>query len=173
MQAAGRRVRAAAELAAGVELREDDLDARETGARLDVDRDAARLVADLDAAVGVEDDVDARAVPAERLVDGVVDDLPEAVHEAAGVGRADVHARALADRFESLEHLQVVGGILGGHNPQAYPRVATRRCLTRFAPPIGYAHSEMSPVRGILETMRVVVFLTCIGVLHMYEEAPR
>ena len=102
VQTAGCRVRAAAELAAGVQLREDDLDAGETGARLDVDGDAARAVAHLDAAVGVQDDVDAGAVAAERLVDGVVDDLPEAVHETAGVGRADVHAGALADRLEAL-----------------------------------------------------------------------
>jgi hypothetical protein len=60
VQTAGCRVGAAAELAAGVQLREDDLDAREPGARLDVDRDAARAVADLDAAVGVQDDVDSR-----------------------------------------------------------------------------------------------------------------
>ena len=118
----GRGVRSAAELAAGVQLGEHDLDAAEPGARLDVDRDAARAVAHLDAAVGVQDDLDARAVAAEGLVDGVVDDLPEAVHEPAGVGRADVHAGALADRFEPLQHLEMMGGVLGGHNPQGYPR---------------------------------------------------
>ena len=84
-----------------------------------------RAVVHLDAAVGVQDDVDALAVAAERLVDGVVDDLPEAVHQTARVGGADVHARALADRLEPLEHLQVMGGILGGHNPQEYPRRRT------------------------------------------------
>jgi len=104
-----------------VELGEDDLDARETGARFDVDGDAAGAVAHLDAAVGVQHDVDARAVTCEGLVDGVVDDLPDAVHEAARVGGADVHAGAFADRFQPFEHLEVVGGILGCHNLQAYP----------------------------------------------------
>ena len=60
------------------------------------------------------------AVPAERLVDGVVDDLPEAVHEPARVGRADVHAGALADRLESLEDGEMAGGIVGAHVAQAY-----------------------------------------------------
>jgi hypothetical protein len=82
------------------ELGEHDLDAGEPGLRLDVDRDAAGAVAHLDAAVGVEDDADLVAVAAEGLVDGVVDDLPEAVHEPARVGRTDVHAGPFAHRFE-------------------------------------------------------------------------
>ncbi|GGF32570.1 hypothetical protein GCM10011519_02470 [Marmoricola endophyticus] len=46
---------------------------------------------------------------AERLVDAVVDDLPQAVGQTAGVGRADVHARALADGLEPLEYEEVLG----------------------------------------------------------------
>src|SRR3712207_8964642 len=41
---------------------------------------------------------DAGPVSRQRLVDGVVDDLPETVHEPTGVGRPDVHPRALANR---------------------------------------------------------------------------
>nr|BFF13907.1 hypothetical protein GCM10025699_52100 [Microbacterium flavescens] len=96
-----------------MQLGEDDLDAGETGLRLDVHRDAASGVAHLDAVVGVEQDVDRVAVPAERLVDRVVDDLPEAVHETAGVGAADVHARPLADRLEPLEDGQMTGRVVG------------------------------------------------------------
>lgn len=102
VQAAGRGVRTAAELPAGVELGEDDLDTGEAGLRLDVHRDTTRVVAHLDALIGVEDDLDLIAVPAEGLVDGVVDDLPEAVHEATRVGGTDVHARSLAHRLEDL-----------------------------------------------------------------------
>ena len=109
MQAAGRVVGAGAELAAGVQLGEDDLDAGQPGARLDVDGDPAAVVDDGDAAVGLQRDGDLAAVPAEGLVDGVVDDLPEAVHEAAGVGRPDVHRRPLADRLQTLEDQQVPG----------------------------------------------------------------
>ena len=112
MQSTGGRVRAAAELAAGVQLGVDDLDAGQTGARLDVDRDATTVVPDLDRAVGVQEDLDPVTVAAEGLVDRVVDDLPHAVHEAALVGRADVHARPLADGLEPLEDLQVVRGVV-------------------------------------------------------------
>ena len=111
VQAAGRGVRAAAELAARVQAGHDDLDAGEPGARLDVDRDAAAVVAHLDRAVGVQVDLDPGAVPAQRLVDRVVDDLPDAVHQAARVGRPDVHARPLADRLETLQDQQVPRGI--------------------------------------------------------------
>ncbi|GAA3215789.1 hypothetical protein GCM10020256_17590 [Streptomyces thermocoprophilus] len=113
VQAAGGRVGAASELAAGVQLGHDDLDAGQAGLGLDVDRDAPAVVPDLDGAVVVEDDLDVVAVAAEGLVDGVVDDLPEAVRQAAAVGRADVHARALAYGLEPFEDEQVPRGVVG------------------------------------------------------------
>ena len=69
VQSTGGRVRAAAELPAGVQLGVDDLDAGQTGARLDVDRDATTVVPDLDRAVGVQEDLDPVTVAAEGLVD--------------------------------------------------------------------------------------------------------
>ena len=51
------------------------------------------------------------AVAGQRLVDRVVDDLPDQVVQAALTGRADVHARALADRLEALEDLDR-GGVV-------------------------------------------------------------
>jgi hypothetical protein len=111
VQASGGRVGAAAELAARVQPGHHDLDPGQAGARLDVDRDAPAVVPDLHRAVGVQVDLDPGAVPAQRLVHGVVDDLPEAVDQPAGVGRADVHARALPDRLQTLEHQQVARGV--------------------------------------------------------------
>src|SRR5699024_1574160 len=141
VQTAGGRVRAAAELPAGVELGVDDLDAGQARAGLDVHRDAAPGVPHLDGVVLVEDDLDRVPVAAERLVDGVVKDLPEAVHEPSGVGRADVHARALAHGLEALEDLEVagiVGGLLGGagggHAPDATCPSTSNRVLSRAAP---------------------------------------
>lgn len=116
VQTARGGVRTTAELAAGVELGEHDFDAGQARSGLDIDRDATGPVANLDAAVAVQHDVDAGAVAGEGLVDGVVDDLPQAVHEPPGVGGADVHARALAHRFEALEDLEMMGEILGRHN---------------------------------------------------------
>ncbi len=39
----------------------------------------------------------------ERLVDGVVEYLAEALGQPAAVGRADVHARPLANGVEALQ----------------------------------------------------------------------
>jgi len=99
-----------------VQLGEDHLDAAQSGLRLDVDGDSAGGVADLHAVVGMQHHLDVGAVAGQRLIHRVVDDLPEAVHEPAGVGRADVHARALAHRLEPLEHTEVAGVVVGvGH----------------------------------------------------------
>ena len=65
------------------------------------------MVAHFDAVIGMQDDFDDRAVPTERLVDRVVDDLPQTVHQAPRIGGADVHARAFANRFEAFEHREV------------------------------------------------------------------
>ncbi len=109
VQTAGDLVAAAAELAAGVQHGEHDRDRGELLARRDVDRDAPAVVADLDAAVGHDRDLDAVAEAGQRLVDGVVNDLPHQVVQAALTGRADVHAGALADRLEPLQHLDGAG----------------------------------------------------------------
>ena len=126
VQAAGRDVRRAAELAARVQLGEDHLDAREPGLGLLVDRDAAAVVVHLGRAVGVERDLDQVAGAGQGLVHAVVDDLPQAVHETAGVGGPDVHARALADRLQPLEDEKVccVVGVVGD---RAAPGSAARR----------------------------------------------
>ena len=88
-----------------------------------VGRDAAAVVLDPDAAVGQQGDHDPVAVAGQRLVDGVVDDLPDQVVQAALTGRADVHAGALADRLEALEHLDRGGVVL-----DAVGRLRERRC---------------------------------------------
>ena len=110
MQAAGDLVAAAvAELAAGVEDGEHDLERRLALLLHRVDGDAAAVVDDGDRVVGVDRHVDARAVAGERLVDGVVDDLVDEVVQAAHAGRADVHAGPLADGLEALEDGDVLG----------------------------------------------------------------
>lgn len=113
MQTAGGGVRAATELAAGMQLGHDDLDTGEAGLGLDVDRNASAVVPDLDGSVVVEDHVDVVAVASEGLVHGVVDDLPQAVHQATTVGRPDVHTRALPHGLEPLEDEQVPRGVVG------------------------------------------------------------
>lgn len=96
-----------------MQLGHHDLDAAETCLGLDIHRDAAAVVPDLHRPVVVEDHLDVVAVAAQCLIDGVVDDLPEAVHQSPAVRRADIHAGALADGFEPLEDEQMPRGVVG------------------------------------------------------------
>jgi hypothetical protein len=108
VQAARDLVAAAAELAAGVQAGEDELERRDAGLLVDADRDAATVVVDGDDALGIDLHDDLGAVPGERLVDRVVDDLPDEVVQPARARAADVHAGALAYRVEALEDLDLV-----------------------------------------------------------------
>ena len=103
VQATGHLVATAAELAAGVQLGEHELDGADALGRVHVGGDAAPVVLDPDRAVLHQGDVDGVGVAGEGLVDRVVDDLPHQVVQAALAGGADVHAGALADRLEPLE----------------------------------------------------------------------
>ena len=116
MQTAGDRVGLAVELPAGVQRGEDDLDRGPLLDRVPVDRDAAAVVDDPDAAVGEQRADDRVGVAGERLVDRVVDDLVDEVVQAALTGRADVHAGSLAHRLQAFED---------GDGP----RVVGQRCL--------------------------------------------
>jgi acetyl esterase/lipase len=73
------------------------------------------LSVDRDRAVGVEGDPDEVAMAGQRLVDRIVGDLEHHVVEArAVVGVADIHAGALADRVEALQHLDRIGAVVNG-----------------------------------------------------------
>src|SRR5271165_3414005 len=98
-------------LAARVQPGHHQLHAGELGLALDVNRDAAAVVPDLGRTIRVQGHLDPGAVPGQRLVHGVVEDLTEAVLKPAAVGRPDVHAGALADRLQALEDRQVPGGV--------------------------------------------------------------
>ena len=110
VQAAGDLVAAAlAELAAGVQDREHDL---EGGLALLLhlrDGDAAAVVDDGHRVVRVDRHRDGVAVARERLVHRVVHNLIDKVVQPAHPGRADVHARTLADGLEALENRDVLG----------------------------------------------------------------
>ncbi len=109
VQATGDLVAAAAELAAGVQRGEDQRDGRDLLGGVLVDRDAAAVIDDPDAAIGLQGDRDVGGVARERFVDRVVDDLVDEVVESAFTGRADVHAGALANRLQTFEDLNVAG----------------------------------------------------------------
>jgi hypothetical protein len=93
-----------------MQLGHDDLGRRHAFFLVNVDRNAAAVVAHGDGAVGVQLDVDAIAIAGQRFVDRVVDDLVHHVMQARTViGIADIHAGTFAHGIEPLEHLDGAG----------------------------------------------------------------
>jgi hypothetical protein len=110
VQAAGDLVAAAvAELAAGVQDGQHDLDGRLALLLHDRDRDAAAVVGDRDGVVRMDRHRDRVAVAGQRLVDGVVHDLVDEMVQTTDAGRADVHPGTLAHGLETLEDRDVLG----------------------------------------------------------------
>ena len=139
----------AAELAAGVEHGMDDFEGVLAGGML-ADRHAAPVVLHGQRAVGPDRHEDLPGVAGHRLVDRVVDDLPDEVVEAAFVGRADVHARAPTDRLQPLQDLDARGGVVGGaglalpgpgRGPVAADRPRRGCFLGHAGPPISRSYS--------------------------------
>src|SRR5581483_5664630 len=116
---------AVAELSAAVQDREGDFDARLLLLGMDVGGDAPAVVDHAAAPVGEEGDVDAVAVARHRLVDGVVDDLPDEVVQTARTSRSDVHTGPLADRFEALQDGEIFGPVR--RRTPTFPPVVTHR----------------------------------------------
>ena len=106
VQAAGGLVVARLELAAGVQGREDHLEGALLRLRMLVDRNAAAVVRDRDRRLPSSCSVtrDVRGVAVHRLVDGVVEDLPDEMMQAGGADAADIHAGTLADGLEPFEN---------------------------------------------------------------------
>jgi hypothetical protein len=102
-----------AELAARVEHREDDLErrfARIFGMRsTGMPRPLSTMVMRLP---GCQRHVDARGVAGDRLVHRIVEHFGGEMVERALVDAADIHARAAADGFKTLEHLDRGGVII-------------------------------------------------------------
>ena len=80
-----------------------------------VDRDAAPVIAHADAAVGMDLDLHEVGMAGQDLVDAVVHDLIDHVVQAGPVvGVADIHARPLADGFQTLQNLDGIRAIFIG-----------------------------------------------------------
>ena len=111
MQAAGDLIAVVVELAAGVQHGQDHF-RRRLAAFVVIDRNAAPVVDDRDRTVDVDGDVDLIAETSQRFIDRVVDDFVDEVMQTGRTRGADVYRRALADRFEALEDLDLVGAVV-------------------------------------------------------------
>ena len=100
------------ELAARVQAREDQLDARQLLLRMDIDGHPAAVVRYLERAVGVEHDVDLLRVTRQRLVDAVVDDL---VREVIRPRRVGVHPGTTANGLEPAQDFDVLSAVVVAH----------------------------------------------------------
>ena len=101
----------AAELAARVKHREHDRHRRDAQLRLNVHRDAAAVVRHFNDVALTDGHFDVVAAARQRLVDGVVHDLVHQMMQAARSGRADVHARPLANRLQSFQYLDLASAV--------------------------------------------------------------
>ena len=109
---AAEKVVLAAELAAGVQSREDQLHAGDLFLGVDVDRHAAAVIGNLAAAVLVKGHLDLARVPGEGLVDRVVHHFLRQVVGARGVG---VHAGPALDRVQAGQDFDIGCVVAGTH----------------------------------------------------------
>jgi len=137
MQAAGRLVDLRVEFAARMQRAHNHFKrglALEFG--VGINRNTAAIIRHADEAFCLHLDFDPVGVAGQRLVHGVVDDFSEQVMQRLFVGTADIHAGASADGLESLEDLDVLGGIAGLRARSARGRLRAggpRRYLGRLA----------------------------------------
>ena len=113
VQPAGHLVGVLVEFPAGMQLGHDDLGRRNAFLGVDIDRNAAPVVAHGDRAVAVQHHLDGIAEAGQRLVDRVVHHLVDHVVQAGAVlGIANIHAGALAHRLEAAQDPDGLGAVL-------------------------------------------------------------
>ena len=114
VQTARDLVGAVFELPASVKLRHHHVEGvHARHRRVRPHRDTATVVHHGDGVVGVNEHLDHGRVARQRLVDRVVHHLEDQVVQPPNVGVTDVHARALAHRFEPLQHGDAGSVVLG------------------------------------------------------------
>ena len=75
--------------------------------RVNANRNSSAVIPHMDNIAGKQVHIDMGAVSRQRFVDSVVYNFVYQVVEASGTGRADIHARPLSYRFQSLQHLNL------------------------------------------------------------------
>ena len=140
VQTAGHLVTAGAELAAGMQHGEHRFQGALAGARVNVCGNAATVVADGRRTVLAEGHQDPVAMARQGLVHRVVHHLIHKVVQSTRPSGADVHAWALANRLQALQHLNLLSavGVLDlrsvAHAEMTKPENRVLGCLNRPEP---------------------------------------
>jgi len=98
----------AVELAARVKFGKYDLDAAYAHGRVNIHRNAASVILDARASVGVHRNRDGIAETVRHLVHGIIDDLPKDVMQSLNARRTYVHTGTQTHRVQSFEHLYIL-----------------------------------------------------------------
>ena len=99
-------------LASGMQDRHDHLQSTLVLLLVHVNRDASSVVLDGDALVGIDGDLNMRAVAGQGLVDGVVHRLVDKVVETLLADVTNVHGRTLAHSFKPFQYLNIGSAVL-------------------------------------------------------------
>ena len=115
VQTARGLIRLAGKFSAGVQNGHDHLQRRLAGVfGVRIHGDAATVIADGQFAVRGQGYLDQFGVAGHGLVHRVVQNLREQVMQGALISAADIHAGAFADGLQTLQHLDVLGGVAVG-----------------------------------------------------------
>jgi len=77
------------------------------GLGVDVNRDAAAVIGDLDSISRQKPHLDILGKTGQRLIQAVINTLPNQMVEALGTGRADVHAGTAPHRLQSFQNINI------------------------------------------------------------------
>jgi hypothetical protein len=114
VQSTRNRVSAAAELATGVKDRKHHLDGGFSLCGVHIYRDSAAVIDTANGTIRKNRDLNEGTVARKGFVYGIVDDFVNEMVQTAFTGRADIHSGTLADGFETLENLDILGPVVFG-----------------------------------------------------------
>src|SRR5208283_2921548 len=105
-------VRPLPEFTARMQVGEDELNRRHLKFRMHFDRNSAPIVANGDRAVDMDSYIDARAKPGEMFVNRVIENLKNAVVQAALIRISNVHSGPFSNRLQALEFVNLRSAVI-------------------------------------------------------------
>ncbi len=103
MKSAGGCVRSATKFSTSVQFSHYNFNASQACLGFLINRDTTAIVVHFDRSIGFKINFNFLAMTSERFIYRVIDDFPEAVHEATRIGCTDIHTWALANGVETFK----------------------------------------------------------------------